>query len=170
MAALPLDDQRWAQLWSSDGPARNMPDLISYLLEHPDKADAIGNLQLAACSDGTTWSGGFAALPYLVEIARKLPPAQRLDVLTAIGWIVIGTTPEPEDPHARLEPYLEEAFTQAIRDSVPLAAESLQSDLDERDMAGVFFVIAALKGHIPLAGVLANLDSCEHCNEILGWS
>lgn len=170
MAALPLDDKRWAQLWSSEGPARNMPELITYLLEHPDNAEAIGNLQLAACSDGTTWSGGFAALPYLVEIARKLPPEKRLDVLAGIGWIVTAAAHEPEDPHAQLEPYLAEAYHQAVRDSVPLVAETLQSELTERETALLFFVIAALKGHIPLAGVLANLDSCAHCNEMLGWS
>lgn len=170
MPALPLDDKRWAQLWSSDGPARNMPELIQYLLEHPDNPEAIGNLQLAACSDGTTWSGGFAALPYLVQIARKLPPAQRLDVLMGIGWIVTAASPEADDAHAKLEPFLAESYQQAVSDSLPLATEALQSELGERETAALFFVIAALKGHIPLAGVLANLDSCEHCNEMLGWS
>jgi hypothetical protein len=147
-----------------------MPELIKYLLEHPDNAEAIGNLQLAACSDGTTWSGGFAALPYMVDIARKLPPARRLDVLMGIGWIVTAATQESDDAHAKLEPYLAESYQQAIQDSLPLATEALQGDLPERETAALFFVVAALKGHIPLAGVLANLDSCEHCNEILGWS
>ena len=170
MAALPLDDKRWAQLWSSEGPARNMPEMIGYLLEHPKNEEALSQLQFAACSDGTTWSGGFAAMPYLVDIARKLPAGERLAVLMSIGWIVTAASHEPEDPHARLEPFLEEGFYQAVRDCFPLLAETLQSELTEKETVDLFFTIAALKGHIGLAGVLANLDSCEHCREMLGWA
>jgi pimeloyl-ACP methyl ester carboxylesterase len=170
MPALPLDDKRWVELWSSEGPARNMPQQIAYLLEHPDDIEALGYLNNAACSDGMAWSGGFAAMPYLVDVARKLAPAKRRDVLATIGWIVTAASFESDDAHAKLEPYLEESYHQAIRDCQPLLAEAMQCEQSERDFAGLLFTAAALNGHPQLAAVLANLDSCEHCSGILGWS
>ncbi len=170
MAALPLDDKRWMELWSAEGPARNLPQQIAYLLEHPENEEAFGHLRDAVCSDGTTWSSGFAAMPYMVEMAKKLPPEKRGDILTGIGWIITAISPEPDDAHALLQPYLEESFQQAVRDCLPLAAETLQGELTEKELAGLFFTIAALKGHIGLAGVMANLDSCEHCSGMLGWT
>jgi hypothetical protein len=170
MPALPLDDKRWGELWSREGPARNMPELIAHLLEHPEDEEAFGHLNDAACSDGTTWSAGYAAMPYLVEMARKLPPAKRWDVLTTIGWIVTAASPESDVVHIRIEPYVEEGYHQAIKDSLPLLLETLQCEQTEREFVGLLFTAAALKGHPQLAAVLANLDACEHCSGILGWT
>jgi hypothetical protein len=170
MPALPLDDKRWVELWSSEGPARNMPQQIAYLLEHPTDIEALGYLNNAACSDGMTWSGGLAAMPYLVEVLRKLPAAKRGDVLMTVGWIVTAAAFESDDAHAQMQPYLEESYYQAIHDCQPLLAEALQCEHDERTYAGLLFVAAALNGYTRLAAVLANLDSCEHCSGMLGWS
>jgi pimeloyl-ACP methyl ester carboxylesterase len=146
-----------------------MPQQIAYLLEHPDDIEALGYLNNAACSDGMAWSGGFAAMPYLVQVAGKLPPAKRRDVLATIGWIVTAAAFESDDAHAKLEPYLEESYHQAISDCQPLLAEALQCEQGDREFAGLLFTAAALNGHPQLAAVLANLDSCEHCSGILGW-
>jgi hypothetical protein len=145
-----------------------MPQWIADLLEHPEDAAKFDHLNDAACSDGTTWSAGFAAAPYIVEMARKLPPAQRLNILTTIGWIITAACLESDDVHYRLEPYLAESYHQAVRDCLPLLAETLQCEHKANDVTGLLFAAAALQGHIKLAEVLANLDACPHCSEILG--
>jgi cell wall assembly regulator SMI1 len=170
MASLPLDDARWVQLWTNNGPARNLPELITYLLEHPDNVEAFTALNEAICADGATLSGGFAAMPYLVEMARKLPASQRATVLNSIGWIVVAADPSSEDAHFRLEPYLAESYHQSIQDSLALLTETLLAEQSDADMLSLLFAAAALKGHVGLAGVLGNLDSCEHCSQLLQFN
>ena len=173
MPALSLDDNRWANLWCRNGTAENLPRQIGYLLDHLEDTTAFNHLSDAACSDGTTWSAGFAAMPYFVEMARKLPPAQRLKLLGTIGCIVTDATLDTDDVHYRLELYLAEAYHQAIRDCLPLLAETLLCEQKGNDVVDLLFTAAALKGHIDLAELLLNLDasnmnSCPHCGEILG--
>ncbi len=169
MPALPLDDKRWGALWSSEGPARTRPEMIQYRLDHPEKVEPFGLLASAVCSDGTTWSSGFAAMPYIVQMAKKLPAEKRSHIFAGVGWIVTAAAQEQEDPHAQLEPYLAESYQQAVNDCLPLLAETLQCEQSDREMVDLFFAAAALKGHPHVAATLANLDSCEHCNEMLGW-
>jgi hypothetical protein len=164
---LSLDDKRWADLWCRNGTAENIPKLIGYLLDHPEDAAEFDHLNDAACSDGTTWSAGFAATPYMVEMARRLPPAQRLNILTTIGWIVTAACLESNDVHYQLETYLADGYYEAVRDCLPLLAETLLCEQKASDIVGILFSAAAFKGHTKLAEVLANLDSCPHCSEIL---
>ncbi len=139
------------------------------LLDHPEDTAEFDHLNDAACSDGTTWSAGFAATPYIVEMIRKLAPAQRLNMLISMGCIVTCACSESINEHYRIQPYLAESYHQAVRDCLPLLAETLLCEQKENDVVNLLFTAAALKGHIRLAEVLANLDSCPHCGEILGW-
>jgi hypothetical protein len=107
--------------------------------------------------------------PYLVEIARKISPSQRLNALIEIGLIVTCACDGSNEVHYRLEHYLTDSYHQAIRDSLPLLAETLQCKMEEKDILTLAFCVAALKGHIKLAEVLSNLESCPQCSEIMGW-
>src|SRR5579862_2289728 len=134
---LPLDDKRWAELWCRNGKAGNMPKRIAYLLDHPEDTAEFDHLNDAACSDGTTWSAGFAVAPHIVEMARRLPPRQRLNILTTMGWIITAACLESDDVHYRLEPYLTESYYQAIRDCLPLLAETLLCEQKANDVVGL---------------------------------
>jgi hypothetical protein len=165
---LPLTDKRWSELWCREGAAQNVPARINYLLLHPDDRKSFDLLGDSVCSDGTTWSVGFGAAPYIVEMARKLPPSGRLNALIEIGLIVTCACSGSNDLHYRLEPYLADSYHQAIRDSLPLLAETLLCKMEEKDILSLVFCVAALKGHIKLAEVTTELGSCPHCSEILG--
>jgi hypothetical protein len=170
MPSLTLDDKRWSTLWSRSGPAGDVPKQIAYLLDHPEDAEAFDNLADILWTDGVTWSSGFAAVPHIVEMARRLSPAQRVKQVTEMGCIVAYACLDSKNDHVMLQPYLAESYYQAVRDCLPLLAETLLCEQDQGDIESLLFSAAALKGHIRLAEVLANLDSCEHCSEIMGWT
>lgn len=167
---LPLTDERWADLWCRESTAEGLPAQINYLLLRPDDRKSFDKLCDSVCSDGTTWSAGFAAAPYIVEMARRLPPSQRLNALIEIGLIVTCACHGSTDVHYLLEPFLSDSFHQAVSDCLPLLAETLQCGLEEKDILSLVFCVAALKGHVRLAEVISELESCPHCSEIMGWA
>jgi len=168
MPSLPLDDNRWSTLWTRDGPAGDVPKQISYLLDHPEDEEAFVNLEAALSSAGVTWSAGFAAAPYIVEMARRLSPARRLIQLQTVGYIVVYACLDSKDDCYMLQPYLAESYRQAVRDCLPLLAETLLCEHTPDETECLLLSAAALKGHIRLAEVLASLDSPEDWSEILG--
>ena len=169
MPSLPLDDTRWSTLWTRYGSATDVPKQIADVLSHPEDTEQFDKLTDVLYSDGTTWSSGFAAVPYIIEIARRLPPAQRLRQLTAMGFIVADACLDSKNEHYILQPYLADSYYQAIHDCLPLLAETLLCELKPGEIFCLLFSAAALKGHARLAAVLENLDCCPNCSEIMGW-
>jgi hypothetical protein len=75
----------------------------------------------------------------MVEMARRLPPGQRLNILTTLGWIVTVTAAclESNDVHYRLETHLVDGYYEAVRDCLPLLAETLLCEQKASDIVGI---------------------------------
>ena len=100
-------------------------------------------------------------------MARRFPPAQTdLNILTTIGWIITAACLESDVMFIiGWEPYLAESYYQAVRIVCRCSQRRCCASKKANDIVGLLFTAAALQGHIKLAEVLANLDSCPHCSE-----
>src|SRR5262245_27039958 len=86
---LTLDDPRWKELnhrgWSRgtrycmDPHAPSVPDELAKLLETPSDHGRFSSLWPYLCSEGTAWAAAYAAVPYAIEIAKRLPPTERFE-------------------------------------------------------------------------------------------
>lgn len=81
---LPLDDPRWRGL-DHRGRSHRAPALfdleapevaveLAALLDDPSDLRRFQTLWPYLCSEGTSWPASHGAAPYVVEIARRLPP------------------------------------------------------------------------------------------------
>lgn len=177
LGVLSLDDPRWLSLnhrgWSggrrtSDDPdIPFVPDELRYLSGHPDDHGRFEDLWPYLCSEDTAWPAAYAAVPYLVAIARGLPAPERGNYLYVVGWIVMcsgrfGETGRevPED--------VADAYRQALPAALELLTEQLATAHKHIDTRYLLAATAALKGHVALAEFLNNLDvyaDCEACGE-----
>src|SRR6187551_2571495 len=101
---LPLDDPRWPDLYHQAGTGQEqfkhdpdapfVPDELRHLLANPDDLQRFRSLWPYLCSEGSTYPAAYAAVPYLIEIARRLPPAERTEYVVVIGLIVMFSGPD----------------------------------------------------------------------------
>jgi hypothetical protein len=162
---LALNSPRWQELQIRSGSAVGVPSEITHLLEHPDDGERFADLSSELCSEDTTWSAAYAAVPYLLEIARKQPLEAREYALVSIGLIVMcsGNTVVPDDLRA--------AYQAANSSALPLLLETMHLPVSGEDLRYQFLAVAALKGHLALAELMNVLDadiSCPECNQSLG--
>src|SRR5262249_40744604 len=128
---LRLDDPRWNKLnhrgwtdgarYSMDPEAPYVPDELTKLLEDPSDIERFQSLWPYLCSEGTTWAAAYAAVPYVVEIAKRLSPAQRWEHLYVVGLIVICSCPDCGESFT-IKPYLAKSYRQALTEALPLLA------------------------------------------------
>jgi hypothetical protein len=162
---LALNSSRWATLEVRSGSAVSVPYEITYLLEHPDDAERLADLSSELCSEDTAWSAAYAAVPYLLEIARKQSLEARGYALVSIGFVVMcsGDTVVPDD--------LQAAYQAAISNTLPFLLEMMLLPASLEDLRYQFLAVAALKGHLALAEVMNVLDAdiaCPECDQSLG--
>src|SRR5262245_15427985 len=169
---LHLAAPRWSDLdhrgWSAgrasyDPDAPFVPDELRHLLANPADRQRFTALWPYFCSEGTAWPAAYAAVPYLVAIARQLPPADRFEHVFVVGLVVMcsgtyGRTPDgmPADIAA--------AYRHALPDALILLAEALTAPHDEVATRYLLAAAAALKGHPTLGDVLQDLDILARCS------
>jgi hypothetical protein len=175
---LPLDDPRWNDLnhrgWTGgqryymDSDAPYVPEELTKLIENPSDIERFQSLWPYLCSEGTTWAAAYAAVPYLVEIAKRLSPQQRWEHLYVVGLVVMCSCPDRGESFA-IKPYLADSYRQALAEALPLLAETLVHRHDLTETRYLLAAIAALKGHPKLGAVLNDLDGicckCPKCGE-----
>lgn len=178
MDFLPLDDPRWKELdhrnwrggkrsdWAPDAPY--VPDELSELLKKPADLQRFSDLWPWLCSEGTTWAAAYAAVPYMVALAKHLPSQQRFEYLCVIGLVVTHACPEQGESFA-IKDYLVEGYRKALSDALPLICETLASQHDVTKTRYLLAAVAALNGHCKLAEVLQDMDcvcgECSKCGE-----
>jgi enamine deaminase RidA (YjgF/YER057c/UK114 family) len=107
-------------------------------------------------------------VPYLVEIARQLSPAERFEHVYVVGLVVMwsgtyGQTPDglPSDITA--------AYRHALPEALTLLAETLTVPHDQVTTRYLLAAAAALNGH-PTLGVALNdlglLARCPNCGHL----
>ncbi len=158
---LSLDDPRWGELRTRNGNGAWVP---AWLRELDGSADVAPFSERwdELCSEGTAWSAAYAAMPHLVRLAARVPPADRLELATVFGLIVMGQ--EPDDPDASVPADLRPGFERAVAEALPLVAEVLGVPQDdERDLRYVLMAVSALTGHTLLAECLDTLEHDDVC-------
>jgi hypothetical protein len=180
MDLLPLDDPRWRDLdhrnwangrrseWAPDAPF--VPDELAKLVENPADIERFRKLWPWLCSENATYAAAYAAVPYMVMLAKRLPPEQRFEYLCVIGLVVADATPEQEG-HLGLKDYLLEGYERALGEALPLIAETLTGPHNVTETRYLLAAVAALKGHKKLARVLQDMDAvngeCPKCGEVV---
>lgn len=161
---LQLDDPRWSELNTRNGSAAWVPSWLKNVLSHPDDLNRFNDEWPELTSEDTTWSAAYAAFPYLVEAADKLPATNRFDYTVVFGLIVRDqVTCDPWSPMG-LRPYLIPAYQAAIGPALQLASEVLAvPQSNERELRFALMAVAALQGYQALAICIDRLDDEELC-------
>ncbi|MEZ4451726.1 MAG: tetratricopeptide repeat protein [Nannocystaceae bacterium] len=96
----PLDEIPWSSLEHAYGSAEDIPELLRALASDDVRArrDALDQLQMAICHQGTRYTATTAAIRPLLEIAAAAPPNQRAPILRLVteclsGWLSITAGP-----------------------------------------------------------------------------
>lgn len=157
MSRLELDDPRWSEFSYRQGSGTHVPDKIRYLLANPTDVEFFSELDCELCSEGTTWPAAYAVAPYAIEIAKLLPPKDRLYHILFIGYCEIYRSECP--------PILLNAYETAVVDALPLATETLQCKHNCWETLHLLAIVAALKGFPGFADLVDHLDcGCPHCS------
>lgn len=171
---LPLDDPRWHQLSSLGGSKAPLLAALRELEDAPEQARiALGEIAVECCHQGSSYQTTVAVMPYLVRAAAKLPPshANRREVLGLAGYFTLllhaprGTA---TGQTVTLPEILEQGYADAVRAALPLTAESLREDWNERDFSYLLAALCAFKGQRRLGGLLTQTVRevvCPSCHE-----
>jgi hypothetical protein len=178
MDLLPLDDPRWRELdhrnwrggkrseWSPDAPF--VPDELAELDKNPADRQRFSDLWPWLSSEGTTYAAAYAAAPYMVAFAERLPPEQRFEYLCVVGIVEANSCPEGGASYA-IKEYLRAGYRRALSKALALIGETLGVGHDASDTRYLLAAAAALKGHRKLAKVLQDMDcisgDCPKCGE-----
>jgi hypothetical protein len=162
--ALSLDDPRWAELNTRNGGAAWVPAWLRRLIAQPSDLGHFNDEWPALCSEGTTWSAAYAAMPYLVRAASEVQVSDRFDYAVVLGFIVRDRVQCDTEDSMGLRPYLAYAFHASIPSALRLASEVLSVPLrGERELRHALMAVAALQGHQLLAECIDRLDDAETC-------
>ena len=164
---LDLDDRRWRELshrgysgWSGapasiDPDSPDAPAELRALIETPSDVRRFQLLWPYLCSEGTTYPAAYAAVPYLVDIAARLSPADRFEYVFVVGLITTYSVA------ASIKPYLKESYEAALPKALALLTETLLCQHSEADTRHLLSAAAALKGHTRLAETIEWLEPTE---------
>jgi hypothetical protein len=167
-----LDDPRWLELghrnWSpgqrpeDDPSVPFVPEELRRLLDKPADHERFTDLWPYLCSEDTPWPAAYAAAPYLVELARRLRPAERGDYLYVVGLVVMCSGSYGRTPPSLTED-IAAAYRQALVQALPLLAEQLASAHGLMDARYLLAATAALKGHPEFGKFLNDVDLLAEC-------
>jgi hypothetical protein len=164
---LPLDDPRWSDLYHRAGSGREryrhdpdapvVPDELRHLLAKPGDLQRFRSLWPYLCSEGSTYPSAYAAVPYLVEIARRLSPAERTEYVVVIGLIVMYSGPEAVEDDDLLDG-IANPYREALPQALALLTETLSTPHDLNMTQHLLTAAAALKGYVGLAQAVDEID------------
>ena len=153
---LPLTDPRWRELQSSYNGAE---DVIAWLKDAYEQggfsSERLGDLTNEVQHQGDTSTAMFAVATHLIELARKAPPTQALDLLIHAGVIYAnsdkpGAVPCPE--------FLREDFIASAPEGAKLLSPLLPLATDFDTYKWAVAALAGFIGHHPFARFLDGLE------------
>ncbi len=154
---LDLSSPIWAELRHAYGSATDIPSLLAQLRAAPPEATwlfqdwdaeplaSLGEMLIHQCD---VYPASYAALPHLVTIAARQPPANRIICLNLVGCIAIGQ--QLENAPAVTE-QLREAYVAALSQAAKIILECLYLDWPEDDYKVLLSALVAVRGHSSLA-------------------
>lgn len=164
---LSLDSPKWNELQSNYGTGQNVAQLLSQAFAGDPLDDWYDNLFQELLHQYTLSQAAYAALPYMVEIARQRPDT-RIHMLILIGSCCAHTT-DPGAPALPLE--FKEEWHAAIQESLALITDLLaEGQFTENEMRYLLASLAALHGHSQLSQVIEALGAeliCPQCGTFI---
>ncbi len=165
MPRLPLGDSRWRDLafrTCGDADDPDIPAELAQLLSDPQDLERFHDLWPYLCSEGTTWEAAYAAVPWIVEIARHLPPDQRPEYLVFVGLAARCECPDRGAGFV-VRDYLADEYKRAKAEALSLLAATLLREHDAGETRYLLAAAAALKGYRELGDVIESLDCGTIC-------
>jgi hypothetical protein len=142
------------------GIAKDVPALLAALAASPEPrgpdAEPWFTLWSSLCHQGDAYTASYAAVPHIVEIARRksgLIDFSFLSLPTAIE-IARRTGHGPDIPSV-----LAEAYHQAIAGLIEIVSLQRDQPWDQEMLLSATAAQAVAKGHIEVAEALLNLDA-----------
>lgn len=155
---LSLENPAWQNLADAYGSASEIPNLLRHLAANPDDEAAWNDAWSSLCHQETIYSASIAATPHLVNIARSLPPRQRLTPLILVGSIAANIGKPP------VVVYGDKEFIESCSEAVKLLTEAIESgEIRGDDFRYSLGALAGLLGEAKLANVLDKLDCYTEC-------
>jgi hypothetical protein len=162
--ALPLDSPRWGTLHTRDGRGAGwVGEAIRELQKGSFDARAFHELWTELCSEDRTYDAAYAAAPYLVEMAARLPLVERTEHLIVLGLIATYAGDLPPD--------LQPAYRQAIDAALTLTLQALADCPSGHELRYLLSAVAAFRDRTDLASALQNVDAiqepCPACGHVV---
>lgn len=152
--ALPLDSQRWDELSTRRGPGAGwVRDFLVAASTSSSRTEVFTDMWPEICSEGTTYDAAYAAAPYLVTIAHRLPVAQSVEYLIVLGLIDTYASHVPPD--------LRPGYRKAVLEAQVLALTRLADCPLDHSLRYLLAAVAAFRGRDDLALVLQDLDTIQ---------
>jgi hypothetical protein len=168
---LPLEETVWCNLnpreYARLYPAR-LRELAEAVAAGTYTRCCLGELA-TTCHQWGTYDSTLAAVPHLVDICRKQPPAStaRIDLLAWVGWCVACIDLNRQAGPGQLKRWYESSVPVArdlIAGSLPFTPPADGERDTARELLGAF---AACHGRPALAFILYELEAggsrCDHC-------
>ena len=151
-----LDDPRWNQLKSTYGTGATVAQLISRASADAPLDDWYDSLFQELLHQYTLSPVAYAAVPHLVDIAKRRPDARKhLMVLIGACYAHSSDSGGPRVPFS-----LQQDWLAARTSAVPIMLEVLEDpQLDEEDIRYLLSSLAALKGQYELSIAIETLDT-----------
>ena len=166
---LELKSARWAELTHADGPASDVPELLTRLSAGDETA--IQDLSAVLCHQGRVFDSSFAVVPHLVDIAARVDePDLKANTLVLVGLVASSSNERSE---GSLAPDIDAAYRAALPEALQLSIATLQLSFEPYDAVYLLQTAAWLHGLSTLGRVLAGfLDEefsiqCPKCDREL---
>lgn len=85
MELLPLSHDLWMDLKCRSGDTSNLIECIEELSKSPGDSDTLQEIESLIGTESTTWPAAYAAVPYILSAAEKLPIKDISDHLVMIA-------------------------------------------------------------------------------------
>ncbi len=151
-----FNDPRWNQLKSTYGTGATVAQLLSSVIADAPLGDWYDTLFQELLHQYTLSQVAYAAVPHLVDIAKRRPDARK-HLMVLIGACYAHSS----DPGGPVVPsYLQQEWQSARTAALPLMLEVLEdSQLDEEEIRYLLSSLAALKGQNELSIAIEALDT-----------
>ena len=120
------------------------------------------------CHQGSVYTGSYAAVPYLIDIAQSKDSKYQLKFIDLIASIHCFRTAKGQD---RIPEQLIESYNLAIEQSLNLSYELIKLPLSEPEtLKSLLAAIATFKGNNELGAMLYWLETeieCDSCEAII---
>jgi len=160
----------WRELQSTYSDGTRVAELLALAQSDIPLDRWYDELFQELCHQYTLSEAAYAALPYLVLLARDREDARKHLLVLAGSCYASSQLPDAPPVPAGLE----HEWHTAARDAIPLLAEVLSADQpSESDLRYLAMSLAAFNGHHSLALAIEALDSeiqCPNCGTVFDWT